>query len=369
MSDHEAETPVQAARTQISGVKPPSPLLLGSEARQDWVRWQEDWSDYSIIQDIPAKPVAMQLALLRMALGPEGRKLLRHQPTPMFRDEHGDEKLMDENHLETIIKMMEIAVNGEVNDTFERYVFRHRLQKEGETFDEFLTELRESRKRCDFCDCMRDKLLKDQVITGVRDTELRERLLQQRGLSLTKCIDMCRAAESASSQAKEMGQAAAAEVNWVQYKGGYKGGYRAKSGPAGPRPPNSTGTGYRGHWNKCQFCGRHHPLTPGVCSALGKRCNKCNGLNHFSAMCPPPAVNQVNPDDTGDPAYAPRPVASDTDIGAINWIGSVSPHHKARLRVQGRDHAFLLDTGATANLLSSHDVDVSKFFFHMCGKP
>lgn len=294
----------------VSGVKPPSALVLGSEARADWIRWKEDWNDYSIIQDIPSKPAEMQLALFRMALGPDGKKILRHQPTPVTTDRTGQETPMDSNKVETLIKMMEIAVNGEINDTFERYRFRHRLQREDEIFDEFLTDLRELHKRCNFCDCMSDKMLKDQVITGITDNNLRERLLQQRDITLTKCLDMCRAAESASSQAKEMSQAAAADINWVQNKSGYRTRFR----PAGSRPP--TGSGYHGKWKQCLFCGRHHPLTPGSCPAIGKRCNKCNGLNHFAAKCTQ-AVNLVAPDNSDKLGWKPPP-EHDTDVTVIS---------------------------------------------------
>ena len=77
----------------------------------------------------------------------------------------------------------------------------------GETFDEFLLTLREMQKTCDVCEHMADKFLKDQIIFGVRDDSVREKLLQERQLTLLKTIDMCRAAESASAQAKDMATA------------------------------------------------------------------------------------------------------------------------------------------------------------------
>ena len=60
---------------------------------------------------------------------------------------------------------------------------------------------------------MADKLLKDQVIFGVRDDSVREKLLQEGQLTLAKTIDMLRAAESPSAQAKDMTTASPAEVN------------------------------------------------------------------------------------------------------------------------------------------------------------
>ncbi len=71
------DTATYAASVQhVSGVKPPAPLQLGKEARQDWIRWQEDWADYAVIHNVSAKPADVQLALFRTALGQEGKKLL-----------------------------------------------------------------------------------------------------------------------------------------------------------------------------------------------------------------------------------------------------------------------------------------------------
>ena len=61
--------------------------------------------------------------------------------------------------------MMQAAAAGEVNDTYERYVFRCRIQHSDETVNEFITSLRELIKTCNLCEHMSDHFLKDQVIT------------------------------------------------------------------------------------------------------------------------------------------------------------------------------------------------------------
>ena len=89
----------------------------------------------------------------------------------------------------------------------------------------------------------------------------------------------------------------------------------------------------------------------------------CNGENHFAAKCPQNPIHQVvqqpeNRDDNGPDSEL------DGDIGLIrvvdHRVAPVSAYHKARLWIQGQDKAFLLDTGATANLISTHDVAVHK---------
>ena len=164
---------------------------------------------------------------------------------------------MDPEKLGTLILMVKTAVLGEVSDTYERYVFRTHTQQKGETFDEFLLTLREMQKTCDVCEHMADKFLRDQVIFGVRGDSVCEKLLQERQLTLPKTIDMCRAAESASVQAKDMATASPTEVNRVS---GRKHSHKKWKG--GRNAPH--------HEKKeCRFCSKWHTITAGVCPALG----------------------------------------------------------------------------------------------------
>ena len=126
---------------RVTGVRPPAPLQTGAHARADWTRWKEDWDDYMPLSKMLPTNHAdnMQCSLFRIALGADGKKLLRNQPVPTT---PGGAR-MDPEKLDTLILMVKTAVLGEVSDTYERYVFRTRTQQKGETFDEFLLALRE----------------------------------------------------------------------------------------------------------------------------------------------------------------------------------------------------------------------------------
>ena len=96
-------------------------------------------------------------------------------------------------------------------------------------------------------------------------------------------------------------------------------------------------------------------MTAGACPALGKACGKCDDKNHFAKKCPR-KVHQLSAEDSEEELFSDTP-----DIGAVTrqvCVLSRGPH--AKLRVQGKTKAFLLDTGASANLISSHDVDTRK---------
>lgn len=97
---------------------------------------------------------------------------MKNQPTNKEKDAKDDQANMDINKIETPKTMMEGDVSGEVNDIYGRYAYMHRMQKEGKTFDEYLTVLKELCKTCGICDCMHDVLLKDQIINGIPDINL-----------------------------------------------------------------------------------------------------------------------------------------------------------------------------------------------------
>lgn len=62
------------------------------------------------------------------------------------------------------------------NEIVCRHLFFQRNQKEGETFDEFLTELKRLSLDCAF-DVLKDSLIKDRIISGIKNTNIKYRLL------------------------------------------------------------------------------------------------------------------------------------------------------------------------------------------------
>ena len=103
-----------------------------------------------------------------------------------------------------IIEKFDESTIGEVNETYERYIFNGRNQGQDESIDAYITALRSLAKTCGFCDCLADSLLKDRIVLGISNHTLRKRLLQERKLDLKKCIDLCRSSEAASSQIKNI---------------------------------------------------------------------------------------------------------------------------------------------------------------------
>ena len=104
----------------------------------------------------------------------------------------------------TLISMLDTFTQRQVNPSYECYLFRKRTQASGESVETFTTDLKTMSKICEVPDTFLDNFIKDQIIFGLRDNALRECLLQEKDLTLAKCIEMSLAAEAASSHLKAM---------------------------------------------------------------------------------------------------------------------------------------------------------------------
>ena len=67
--------------------------------------------------------------------------------------------------------------------------------QEDRSFDIFVTDLRRKAEYCDF-GAIKDSLIRDQIVVGINDPKLRERLLRETDLTLEKAIKLCRITES-----------------------------------------------------------------------------------------------------------------------------------------------------------------------------
>ena len=177
-----------------SGVRPPPPLNLKDSPVEGWILFKQGWGNYIIITDLAQKENKYQKAMFLHCIGPEALKVYNTFNLP----EDDSTKLKD------IVQKFEEFIIGETNETHERYKFNQRTQKPAKSTDQFVTALKTLSATCNFCDCMRETLIRDRLVTGINSPETRKKLLEQRKLSLQNAIDICRAMESRASQLKDM---------------------------------------------------------------------------------------------------------------------------------------------------------------------
>ncbi len=269
---------------------------------------------------------------------------------------------------EKIKGMFDGYCNPKKNETFERHVFKSRVQAPGETIDQYVTDLKLKARDCGFGDLF-DGMIRDQIVAGIKSSLLdgvRQRLLRDPGLTLDKAIDVCRAAEASSRHMQDMdANLEEKDVHGV-YTRGQKSG--ASGGPTGRgKPPDrrqsdsgSSGTG------KCTRCGytRH---TQGRCPALGRKCNKCHRLDHFSSMCRTGPGKQVHGLVEAD-RQSDEDFNQEDDFGPGFYMHSVADHNtsddkqqwKVKVDINNKPMTLKIDSGSDTNCLPKSMYDKLK---------
>ena len=257
------------APTVAPQIQPPVSLDLTSNTNlvDKWKLWKQTWENYSIIAQLNKQPSAYRLALFLHSIGTESLKIYNSF-------DYGDDE--DKSLLETVIKKFGDHFIGASNETYERYLFNKRVQDSDETVDSYVTALRNLAQSCNFCKCLHDSLIRDQIVIGIRDNATRKRLLQERQLTLSKAIDTCRGAEATASQLKTIGGQQEAPVHKVKTRPKPKLSYMKRDRKQSDKPESKV---------ECKFCGYTHVPEKLKCPAWGKTCKSCNGRNHFAKKC------------------------------------------------------------------------------------
>ena len=202
---------------------------------------------------------------------------------------------INSNDITIIIEELGKFDKGIVNETLERHTFNQRVQEEGETFDDFVADIKILSKNGNFCATCHDTMIRDRIVTGINNDTLRKKLLAEPKLTLKQTEDICRANEKAHEGAaamKEDKQVAEMNAIYNQRKKSY------------PKPNNRDINRQTQRWpNKqspnsqqpCKFCLQLHPRGAQNCPVWGKTCLKCGKRNHFkgSTVCQE-NVNNVN---------------------------------------------------------------------------
>ncbi|KAJ8886149.1 hypothetical protein PR048_012358 [Dryococelus australis] len=129
------------------------------------------------------------------------------------------------------------------NVSAEHHVFFSRDQKDVETIDTYVTELKKLCQRCEFRE-MKERLIKYRIISGLRDSEVKTKLLNTEELILDNCIKICKNSEMTQIQLRTVTNGEKAEsVNNIHRKA--QSYHRKQQGP----PEIQSNRGYlEGQW-------------------------------------------------------------------------------------------------------------------------
>ena len=89
------------------------------------------------------------------------------------------------------------------NETYERYLFNKREQEPGESIDQYCAALMRLSEYCGFA-TLRDSLIRDRLILGIKNDRVRKKLLEEKNLTLDKALDILRTTELAEIRTSEI---------------------------------------------------------------------------------------------------------------------------------------------------------------------
>ena len=177
-------------------IPPPDILELNDgSTTANWRTWVSAWKNYSLATKLDKEEEERQVATPLAVIGKEANKVFRSF-TWASKD--------DATKIAAVLKKFEDYCIPRENTIYERFLFFTRDQRESNTVDQYVTELRQIAANCDFESLTPDQLLRDWFVTGTRNGKVRENLLKEKKLTLEKALDIASAAESTAPQMKVM---------------------------------------------------------------------------------------------------------------------------------------------------------------------
>ena len=109
----------------------------------------------------------------------------------------------DEMKLAPVLHKFLEYCNRRKNITILCHKFFTYRQQDGQYFHDFVTELKKLSSECEFNN-LQDSLIKNMIVCGTRDNSLREMLLQECNLTLSKALSAGHAAEETRKHARQI---------------------------------------------------------------------------------------------------------------------------------------------------------------------
>jgi hypothetical protein len=309
-----------------SMLSPPKPFVIEGDLKSKWKQWKQRFQLYMTATESDKKSDEIKKALLLHCVGEEILGIFNTLNK-------------DDANYEDSLKALEDYFMPKSNVTVERHNFYMRTQSESEDFNSFYNDIKKLVVNCDFAN-MKDDMIRDRIVCGIKEPQVKQRLLREEALTLDKAVSICRAAETAQQQLKVI---ASAEVNQVRQAN--KGGARKPSGHqennSEKRPENKNAkTEF-----KCKRCGRSHERNK--CPAFNEKCNKCKKKGHFAKFCLTKSKKVQVVSESNENKKLTIGSISRSESKNINWIQKV--------QIENIELNFKLDSGAEVNVLPVQD--------------
>ncbi|UYV78715.1 K02A2.6-like [Cordylochernes scorpioides] len=319
---------INSTVNRMEGIKPPAEFVPYSNEKK-WETWRESFEIFAIAVNLESMPLVRQRAILKHIAG--------EKTVMIYKTFHISENDTYPN-VKEMLDMLTNHFKPFKNTIQRRNAFFTCVQKEKQGIMEFVTELKHLAQECEF-ENLTESLIRDRLIIGILDREVKRKLLEDPQLTLPRAISIAMISESTCSQVASLNEQKMIEKqiekrNWVKDTIRME---NAEAGPSGINPRRERII------EPCKWCGQRHKY--GKCPAYGKKCKACGKTNHFSVVCRTKRIRNLLAESEAEESCDEinlNEVAVKT-VGSDKW--------SAVIIINGKKTTVHLDTGAQINVL------------------
>ena len=296
----------------------PPPTFCFDEP-DEWPKWRRRFEQSRVASGLDKEDEVRQVSTLLYCLGEEADDILTlTNITEDNRKKYSEVLAKFDGHFKV-----------RKNVIFERACFNRRGQEEGETVEHFIASLYQLSENCQYGE-MRNEMIRDRLVVGIRDLALSERLQTDETLTLDKAKKLIQQRDAVREQQQILRKGEDSSSDYMGKR------------PSG-RPFN------RGSLPKCSRCGKSHPKNQ--CPAKDTICYKCHRRGHFGKFCfsktMATVLEETPSDDTTETSDS-----TPQFLDAVSHQSTTTTAWHIRAMINGKEVIFKIDTGAEVTAIS-----------------
>jgi len=160
----------------------PHELSFSGNVAQNRKEWYQQFNIYLIASNKDEDNDIRKINNLLNLIDPQGVKI------------YNNLKKKEKTNFETVVQEFNQYCEPRKNIIFQRYKFGCCIQQEGQSFDDFLTALKTLVATCEYKE--EDNMIRDRIVFGVKDPEIKDKLLTISKLTIDKAEEICKTTEA-----------------------------------------------------------------------------------------------------------------------------------------------------------------------------
>lgn len=327
--------------------------------KEDWENWSERLELYFLANEVDN---SKKVAILLTSIGMDGYSLLKDLSTP--------EKPSSKTY-EELVNLMSTHLQPKPSEITERYKFKERLQHENESVHQFIANLKKLSVNCNFGNNL-ESVLRDQIVWGVRNNNIKKRLLSETDLTYKKCVELAVSMEATMREVSELA-AGTSKINLVKNRyqrptqnaqrnqpiQQHQPSHGQQRNQQRSQPYNGQRSQTSDHQNSkmktCFCCGKGNHISKD-CYYRNFTCNFCGKVGHLKKVCK--ALNSNN--------SRPNPSFKNKQQTNVKYVSNTET---SRPMVHDDKPSNELNKSTSISTITVDDLEMDDTLFHINSRP